>query len=104
MKEAKATLKLAQDNLEAKRQQLREIEAKLQELQDDLQAAMQKKDDLNKQVKDCQDRLDRAERLISGLGGERDRWNENVASLGKKYDNIGASKLVGFWLSGIGLG
>ena len=91
LKEAKAALKLAQDNLEAKRQQLREIETKLQELQDDLQAAMQKKDDLNKQVKDCQDRLDRAERLISGLGGERDRWNENVASLGKKYDNIGAS-------------
>ena len=88
LKEAKAALKQAQDNLEAKQQQLREIEANLNELQEELQAAMQKKDDLNKQVKECQDRLDRAERLISGLGGERDRWNENVARLGEKYDNI----------------
>ena len=30
----------------------------------------------------------RAEKLISGLGGEKNRWTQNVADLSATYDNI----------------
>jgi dynein heavy chain len=68
---ATATLKEAQNALAEKQAALQEIMNRLQTLQDSLNEAMKKKDDLNKQVEDCSAKLDRAERLISGLGGER---------------------------------
>ena len=30
----------------------------------------------------------RAEKLISGLGGEKERWTQNVQKLSETYDNI----------------
>ena len=30
----------------------------------------------------------RAEKLISGLGGEKERWTQNVRDLSETYDNI----------------
>ena len=48
-----------------------------------LQANKQKKVDLENQVDLCTKKLDRAEQLIGGLGGEKDRW---VASAGNPLD------------------
>jgi len=33
-------------------------------------------------------KIDRAEKLISGLGGEKIRWTQNVKDLTDTYDNI----------------
>ena len=40
------------------------------------------------QVELCQLKLERAEQLIGGLGGEKDRWSNSAVSLGKKYENL----------------
>jgi dynein heavy chain len=39
-------------------------------------------------------KLDRAEKLIGGLGGERDRWSRAASDLGKRYDNVMGDVLV----------
>ena len=43
-------------------------------------------------------RLDRAHKLLGGLGGEKGRWTETVASLNGDYTN-----LVGEWAAGWGV-
>ena len=40
------------------------------------------------QVDLCAKKLDRAQKLIGGLGGEKDRWTQAAASLQKTYDNL----------------
>jgi len=46
----------------------------LASLNKDFEAANNKKIDLENQVEQCSNRLDRAEKLITGLGGENKRW------------------------------
>jgi dynein heavy chain len=60
-------------SLEKKRASLREVQEKLSKLQDTLAHNKKKKADLENQVDLCKKKLDRAEQLISGLGGEKDR-------------------------------
>ena len=36
----------------------------------------------------CGKKLVRAEKLIGGLGGEKDRWTEAAANLQQIYDNL----------------
>jgi len=33
-------------------------------------------------------KIERAEKLISGLGGEKERWTQNIVNLNETYDNI----------------
>ena len=53
-----------------------------------------KKDSLEKQVDMCAKKLDRAEKLIGGLGGERTRWSEVATNLKMTYDNLAGDVLV----------
>ena len=41
-------------------------------------AGVAKKDELARKVEQCSVKLDRAEKLIGGLGGERIRWEQTV--------------------------
>ena len=59
-----------------------------------IEAAKRKKDDLAVQVEECSKRLVRAEKLISGLGGEKVRWGEASGVLGKQYENITGDVLI----------
>jgi len=43
---------------------------------------------LEEQVDLCEKKLDRAEKLIGGLGGEKDRWNNAAEELSVTYDNL----------------
>eukprot|EP00434_Breviolum_minutum_P002108 symbB.v1.2.001863.t2/scaffold77.1/size347087/34 len=54
----------------------------------DFESARKKKDDLAVQVDDCSKRLVRAEKLISGLGGEKTRWMESSKRLGEQHTNL----------------
>ncbi len=42
----------------------------------------------------CSKKLVRAEQLISGLGGEKDRWSEAAVNLGHRYVNLTGDVLI----------
>lgn len=47
-----------------------------------------------KQVETCAAKLERAEKLMKGLGGEKDRWKETAEQLTIDYDNVVGDVLV----------
>lgn len=57
---------------------------KLQALNDELDMMTKKKAELEANIDLCSKKLDRAEKLIGGLGGEKTRWTETAKSLGEK--------------------
>ena len=66
----------------------------MQALNDEFEAKTQDKKDLEENIDLVSKKLDRAEKLIGGLGGEKDRWTENAKSLGEKYINITGDVLL----------
>jgi hypothetical protein len=63
---------------------------KLERLEKEFNEANDKKMQLQRDVEECAARLERAKKLIGGLGGERTRWTESCATLELSY-----AKLVG---------
>jgi len=63
-------------------------------LQDKFEENTRKKEDLEKQVDLCSKKLVRAEQLIGGLGGEKDRWSKIAHDLGILYNNLAGDVLV----------
>ena len=53
---------------------MRAVEERLAALKQQFKDMTDKKDQLEKQVDLCARKLERAEKLIGGLGGEKDRW------------------------------
>ncbi|EDV27935.1 uncharacterized protein TRIADDRAFT_52992 [Trichoplax adhaerens] len=92
--EAELVLAKQQEKLNAKREQLKEVTDKLQELYNQLDAMQQKKADLEANIELCSLKLIRAEKLIGGLGGEKDRWNEAADALTQRYNNITGDVLL----------
>ncbi len=82
------------EKLNAKRAQLKEVTDKLQALNDELERMIQKKKDLEANIELCSQKLERAEKLIGGLGGEKDRWNEAAGTLGERYIKITGDVLI----------
>lgn len=80
-------LKNAQDALHATEMQIATLEANFNE-------ANAKKEQLVFDVDQCRARLDRAVKLMSGLGGERTRWTETCAFLSQAYGNLVGDSLV----------
>ena len=75
-----AELKVVMDKLEA-------MQAKLKELSETVEG-------LNAKYEDCNNKLERAEKLMGGLGGEKVRWGEISVELGPKYLNLLGDVLV----------
>ncbi|KAI0217392.1 Dynein heavy chain 7, axonemal [Lamellibrachia satsuma] len=94
LKAAEEELSVAMKELEKKRASLKEVQDKLTKLQMKLEANKQKKIDLENQVDLCSKKLDRAEQLIGGLGGEKDRWSEAAKSLAEQYINLTGDVLI----------
>ncbi|KAK7111861.1 dynein axonemal heavy chain 3-like isoform X2 [Littorina saxatilis] len=86
--EAEGELSVQMEKLNLKRSQLQAVTDKLQALNDEFEVMTQKKKDLEDNIDLCSKKLDRAEKLIGGLGGEKDRWTEAARVLGIKYINI----------------
>ncbi|KAI8996174.1 dynein heavy chain and region D6 of dynein motor-domain-containing protein [Gaertneriomyces semiglobifer] len=78
---AEAELAETMAGLAEKRAQLKSVMDRLQALNDNLQALSEKKERLEKEVKSCEEQLERAQTLLGGLGGEKQRWTEVVKSL-----------------------
>ena len=91
----KERLKLAEDELSVqmeklsvKRAELKKVEDRLQGLNDELDIMIGKKKDLEDNIEFCSQKLDRAQKLIGGLGGEKDRWTEAARQLDIRYSKI----------------
>ena len=58
---------------------------KLQALNDEFDAMQTKKASLEANIDLCSKKLDRAEKLIGGLGGEKERWGKAAHDLGERW-------------------
>ncbi len=86
----KEKLRIALESLEKKQKTLKEAKNKLQEIQDkllDLKFQYDEKAELKEKLRIQSEltelKLTRAEKLVSGLAGERDRWEKSI----KKYED-----------------
>ncbi|XP_070789387.1 dynein axonemal heavy chain 7 [Pituophis catenifer annectens] len=91
---AEGELKIAMDGLRKKQAALKEVQYKLAQLQKTLEQKKQEKADLENQVDLCSKKLDRAEKLLGGLGGEKTRWSQAALQLGKQYVNLTGDILI----------
>ena len=91
---AESELAMQMEKLNTKRAQLKEVTDKLEALQLELEAMIQKKKDLEANIELCSQKLERAEKLIGGLGGEKDRWEDAAAVLGEIYIKITGDVLI----------
>ncbi len=56
----------------------------LQALNDEFEVMQAKKVSLEANIDLCTKKLDRAEKLIGGLGGEKERWSQAAKDLGER--------------------
>ena len=88
LKKAEADYAEGMKALEAKRAELKIVLDKLKGMEDELAQLAKTKDELERRYDDCNAKLERAEKLMAGLGGERVRWGEISKKLGPKYTNL----------------
>ncbi|XP_020912414.1 dynein heavy chain 3, axonemal [Exaiptasia diaphana] len=91
---AEAELAVQMDKLNLKRAELKEVMDKLQALNDEFEAMTNKKKELEHNIDLCEKKLDRAEKLIGGLGGEKERWTETAKMLEDKYTKVTGDVLL----------
>lgn len=64
---------------------------------------MEQKEDLRKKAEHTEKMLDRANKLVSGLGGEKERWESTVADLLNRIEHLpGDCLLAGAFISYMG--
>lgn len=86
--EAETMFNMAMDALNEKRSQLSEVEMKLKVIQDSLDENERKMALLQNKADGVQTKMKRAEELIGGLGGEKQRWKQTAIDLGERYLNL----------------
>ena len=87
-------LEVTMATLNAKQSELKEVQDELASLNQNLSNAKEKKKKLEKDVDLCEKKLKRAKQLIDGLGGEQERWNQNVTDLKAQVINATGDVLV----------
>lgn len=65
-----------------------QVADKLQALNDEFAAETKNKKDLEDEINLCAQKLDRAEKLIGGLGGEKSRWSQTADDLQDLLGNV----------------
>uniref|UniRef100_A0A5F9CIR0 Dynein axonemal heavy chain 3 n=1 Tax=Oryctolagus cuniculus TaxID=9986 RepID=A0A5F9CIR0_RABIT len=94
LREAEGKLDIQMQKLNQKRAELKLVEDRLQALNDDFEDKNNKKKNLEENIEICSQKLIRAEKLISGLGGEKNRWTEAARQLGIRYTNLTGDVLL----------
>ena len=94
LKEAEDSLAVMMKDLAEKQAALKEINDKIARLEQGFEDANNEKVSLANQVDGCVKKLERAGKLISGLGGERTRWTEMVKTLGEQLVNVTGDVLI----------
>ena len=87
-------LQVVMDALAIKQRELQAVVDKLAALDAQLAAANEKKANLEAEYKLCSDKLDRAGKLISGLGGEKARWTDAAERLQAQLDALPGDMLL----------
>ncbi|KAJ3342024.1 Dynein heavy chain 7, axonemal [Gonapodya sp. JEL0774] len=91
---AEAELETEMAKLNTKRAELKEVEDKMAALESGFKEMTDKKVDLENRLDLCAKKLDRAEKLLGGLGGEKDRWSEAARTLHTQYDYLTGDVLI----------
>jgi dynein heavy chain len=86
--QAEAEYSEAMKGLAVKQAELKEVMDKLAAMEAKLADLAKTKQELEAKYDDCNAKLERAEKLMGGLGGEKVRWGEISASLGPKYQRL----------------
>ncbi len=73
---------------------MRQVEQRLLGLTDKFEALVAESESLKAGVNSCQVKLERANKLIGGLGGEKVRWEATAARLDITYNNIVGNVLI----------
>ncbi|CAG7816608.1 unnamed protein product [Allacma fusca] len=92
--EAEGELQSQMNKLNAKRAQLQAVTDKLQALNDEYGTMNKKKRGIEENIDLCSQKLERAEKLIAGLGGEKTRWSDGAAMLSERLVNIFGDVLI----------
>ncbi|XP_045065490.1 dynein axonemal heavy chain 12 [Coregonus clupeaformis] len=92
--EAQLSLATTMSLLNQKRAELKEVEDRLALLQKTFEEKTEEKAQLEFQVDLCARKLERAEKLIGGLGGEKTRWSKAADDLQNTYDNLTGDVLI----------
>lgn len=88
LEQAESELKEVTDALAVKKAELQAVEDKIAELNALLQRNVDEKERLEKEMEMCSKKIQRADKLISGLGGEKARWGEVCAKLRLDFGNL----------------
>uniref|UniRef100_A0A8C5Z8W6 Dynein axonemal heavy chain 12 n=1 Tax=Marmota marmota marmota TaxID=9994 RepID=A0A8C5Z8W6_MARMA len=92
--EAQKSLAETMGLLNQKRAELAEVEHHLENLQKTFKEKTEEKAALEDQVELCAKKLERASKLIGGLGGEKTRWAQAADDLQITYENLTGDVLV----------
>ncbi|KAK5619233.1 hypothetical protein CRENBAI_020307 [Crenichthys baileyi] len=92
--EAQESLAITRALLDQKRAELKDVEDRLAALQQTFEEKTEEKAQLEFQVDLCARKLERAEKLIGGLGGEKTRWSKAADDLQNTYDNLTGDVLI----------
>uniref|UniRef100_A0A1A9WZY9 Dynein heavy chain 7, axonemal n=1 Tax=Glossina brevipalpis TaxID=37001 RepID=A0A1A9WZY9_9MUSC len=91
---AEQAYQIAQKLLDEKLAQLARVEANLAAIQRILEQQLREYQILQAEHEACTKKLQRAQELISGLGGERTRWSSTARDLGRVYNTLTGDVLV----------
>uniref|UniRef100_A0A8C2TNX8 Dynein axonemal heavy chain 12 n=1 Tax=Coturnix japonica TaxID=93934 RepID=A0A8C2TNX8_COTJA len=94
LREAQESLAETMAILNQKREELEAVENRLAALEQTFREKTEEKANLELQVDLCAKKLERAEKLIGGLGGEKTRWNNAAIELQDVYDNLTGDVLI----------
>ncbi|XP_061330226.1 dynein axonemal heavy chain 3 isoform X2 [Pezoporus flaviventris] len=94
LKAAEELLEVQMQKLQIKQAELKEVVDRLQALNDKLDNMIGRKKELEDNIKHCSQKIVRAEKLISGLGGEKERWTEAARLLGIRYIDLTGDVLL----------
>jgi dynein heavy chain len=85
---AESDLAIVMEQLKVKQDELQKVVDKVQALNDDLKGKQDTKAQLEADVEMCKVKLERARKLIDGLGGEKVRWTAAAKKLVIDYDAL----------------
>ncbi|XP_068632350.1 dynein axonemal heavy chain 2 [Battus philenor] len=94
LEEALESLRMKQQILAEARAKLRELSEMIARLQKEYDEKLAQKEELERKSRMLQLKLERAEALITGLSGERERWELTVERLDHEFENLPGDCLI----------